>query len=105
MGQLGQSTTTVSVGGPTGMDQPDGMLVLQGGTTGMTVNRNLDFAGFGGGQVNSGILAFESIGNNTINGSRGTLDTLLGGLGNDSIAANSSDSVLGGGGADTITGQ
>ena len=69
MGQLGNSTTTVTVGGPTSVDQPQGILVLQGGATGLTVNRNIDVSGFGSGQTNIGqIFAFNSIGNNTFTG-------------------------------------
>jgi autotransporter-associated beta strand protein len=69
MGQLGSSTTTITVGGPTGLDQPQGMLVLQGGASGLIINRNIDVSGFGTGQTAIGqSYAFNSIGNNTFTG-------------------------------------
>ena len=69
LGELGASNTTITIAGIDGAWAPGGMLVIQGGSTGMVVNRNIDMSGAGIGQnVNTGI-AWESIGSNTYTGS------------------------------------
>ena len=68
MGELGTSSTTVTVAGVTGGQDPGGTLVLQGGIAGMTVNRNLDISGAGVGQNGNDGLSFVTIGNNTYTG-------------------------------------
>ena len=71
MGELGNSTLPIVVMGSANAAQPlpNGQLILEGGSTGLTVNRNLDVGGYGTGQIggNDG-FSFVTIGNNTYNG-------------------------------------
>ncbi len=93
MGELGLSNTTITVGGPTGLDQPQGALILQGGPTGMVINRNIDISGLGSGAAGgNGNYALLSIGNNTFNGiiSTNTQDTRTAYIGGTTVFSSSS---------------
>ena len=71
LGELGNSSLPIVVMGSANNSYPlpNGELILQGGSTGLTVNRNLDVGGYGTGQIggNDG-FSLISIGNNTFNG-------------------------------------
>ena len=68
MGQLGTSSTTVTVAGISGQ-LGGGALVVQGGTTGINFTRNLDLSGYGiSGANNSAGYSLVNIGNNTYSG-------------------------------------
>ena len=69
MGELGASSTTVTVAGVTGGQNPGGTLVIQGGSSGLTISRNLDISGAGVGENGNDGLSFITIGNNTYTGS------------------------------------
>lgn len=68
MGQLGSSSTTVTVTGFNSA-QAGGALVVQGGISGVNFNRNLDIGGYGiSGANNSAGYALVNIGNNSYSG-------------------------------------
>ncbi len=68
MGQLGTSTTAITVAGFSNQ-LAGGAIMVQGGTTGINFNRNLDVNGYGiSGANNSAGYALVSIGNNTFSG-------------------------------------
>ncbi|MEO7797819.1 MAG: autotransporter-associated beta strand repeat-containing protein, partial [Opitutaceae bacterium] len=68
--QLGLGTTAISVNGLANTGNPGfsgGQLILNGGITGLTINREISVTGRGTGAANAG-GALVSVGNNTLNG-------------------------------------
>ena len=96
---LGNSSTTITVAGISGAMNPNGMLVLQGGSQGLVINRNIDISGAGTGQSNGNLdYALLSIGNNTFNGiltSASNSDTRIANVGGTSVFSKSSVINLG----------
>ena len=71
MGELGNSTLPIVVMGSANnaFPLPNGQLILQGGSAGLTINRNLDVGGYGTGQIGGNDnFSLVTIGNNTYNG-------------------------------------